>query len=247
MSNIAGKAYAMNVLTPMKPNWTWIQVFLFMVSRTSPSQLKGLLGLRLIHFARWVIIKRNQWPILDGRQQPLSNDYMLFLSNFNGTWDQYIDAFADGIPAGLDLFWYSSTKYPHSIPIAGFKEYITHNQLDTAYYYNATPGAAQRDIKRALTVATALRRLQAQYGDGTGDPAAFAAAYRREMLVVQNCLGSQGLAPTASVATEVADANRAAYIRENPSMDDQRPILPDRPDVAADARRPLSSVVSNLA
>ena len=75
---------------------------------------------------------------------------MLFVSNFNGTWDQYIDAFSDGIPNGLDLFWYSSTKYPGSIPITPFKNYIRANQIDTDYYYNATPGAAQRDIKAAL-------------------------------------------------------------------------------------------------
>ena len=65
---------------------------------------------------------------------------MLFCSNFNGTWDQYIDAFSDGIPGGLDLFWYSSTKYPHSIPITPFKELHPANQIDTNYYYNATPG-----------------------------------------------------------------------------------------------------------
>ena len=125
MSNIAGKAYAMNVLTPVKPGWTWLQVTLFMLARSKPSQLMGLLGLKLIHFARWVMIRRGQWPVvgeehrrlLQGAPKP-RNDYMLFLSNFNGTWDQYIDAFADGIPAGLDLFWYTSTKYPHSIPIA---------------------------------------------------------------------------------------------------------------------------------
>ena len=84
---------------------------------------------------------------------------MLFCSNFNGTWDQYIDAFSDGLPDGLDMFWYASTKYPHSIPISVFKYYIGHNQIDTNYYYNATPGSAQRDIKRALRLAVALRRL----------------------------------------------------------------------------------------
>ena len=143
MSNIAGKAYAMNVITPM-PRWcTWIQTALFMIARITPQTLSGLLGLKLIHFARWVIIRRNQWPDPAGNgAQPLDEDYMLFLSNFNGTWDQYIDAFADGIPQGLDLFWYASTKYPHSIPISTFKSYITANQIQTNYYYNATPGYA---------------------------------------------------------------------------------------------------------
>ena len=160
MSNIAGKAYAMNVLTPMRPWRTWIQNALFMVARVSPKQLSGLLGLKLIHFARWVIIRRNQWPDPAGDgPQKLDNDYMLFLSNFNGTWDQYIDAFADGIPSGLDLFWYASTKYPHSIPISTFKAYIGANQIQTNYYYNATPGAAQRDIKAALRVRRELLAL----------------------------------------------------------------------------------------
>jgi hypothetical protein len=35
--------------------------------------------------------------------------------------------FSDGIPNGLDLFWYSSTKYPQSIPMSLFKNYIRHN------------------------------------------------------------------------------------------------------------------------
>jgi hypothetical protein len=134
MSNVAGKAYAMNVITPMKPPRTWINAVLFMVARASPTVLSGLLGLSLIHFARWVFIRRGQFPDFGQGQETCLNDYMLFCSNFNGTWDQYIDAFSDGIPNGLDLFWYSSTKYPQSIPMSPFKNYIRHNQIDTTYY-----------------------------------------------------------------------------------------------------------------
>ena len=115
---------------------------------------------------------------------------MLFLSNFNGTWDQYIDAFADGIPSGPDAFWYASTKYPHSIPISTFKEYIRVNQVNTSYYYNATPGAAQRDIKASLRVREGVLKLADIHA--RNDPAAFA--------------------PVASTATETADQARRAYI-----------------------------------
>jgi hypothetical protein len=215
MSNIAGKAYAINVLTPMRRPWlTWIQAALFMVARVTPTTLSGLLGLKLIHFARWVIIRRNQWPDLGQGKQTLENDYMLFLSNFNGTWDQYIDAFADGIPDGLDLFWYASTKYPHSIPISTFKEYIGANQIQTNYYYNATPGAAQRDIKAALRVRSKVLELAKAHGagGGTGGPAAFAQAYRAALTEMANSLASPGYAPIASVATEKADAARQDFI-----------------------------------
>ena len=206
MSNVAGKAYAMNVLTPMKPRWTWVNRTVFMFSRCFPSFLSGLMGLSLIHFARWVIIKRDQWPDCGQGKQYLANDYMLFCSNFNGTWDQYIDAFADGIPGGLDLFWYASTGYPHSIPITPFKNYIRANQINTEYYYNATPGAAQRDIKQALRLAAAIRALAAKHASLS--PADFAVEWRRTLVSVQDCLGSQHYAPVASNDTELAARRR---------------------------------------
>ena len=212
MSNVAGKAYGMNAVTPMRPYKTWVQRTIFMASRALPSGLAGLLGLSIIHFARWVIIKREQWPDLGQGKQNLQNDYMLFCSNFNGTWDQYIDAFSDGIPNGLDLFWFASTRYPHSIPITPFKDYIRANQIDTDYYYNATPGAAQRDIKSALRIRRAILSLAGQHKTLT--PEDFQKAYVAELCKLQNEFGYQGYAPVASNDTENADKNRNAYVTD---------------------------------
>ena len=211
MSNIAGKAYGMNVITPMHPSRTWINRLLFMGSRCLPQKLAGLLGLKIIHFARWVIIKRDQWPAGDRGKPKLAHDYMLFCSNFNGTWDQYIDAFADGIPNGLDLFWYSSQKYPQSIPITPFKNYNGKNQIHTSYYYNATPGSAQRDIKAALLLYAALKELADKHQKLKA--ADFAVEYRKTLAKVQNCLGSPGFAPVASPDTANADDNRKRFLR----------------------------------
>ena len=209
MSNVAGKAYAMNVVTPMRPSLTWINRLAFMASRALPASLQGLLGLGLIHFARWVIIRRDQWPQRGQPTQDLANDYMLFGSNFNGTWDQYIDAFADGLPSGLDVLWYSSTKFPHSIPITPFKNYIRANQIDTGYYYSATPGSAQRDIKAALVLIAGLRDIDA----GSLEDAELGAAYDALMLKVQGGLGAPGYAPIASCDTAAADRHRCAAVQ----------------------------------
>lgn len=211
MSNVAGKAYGMNVISPMRPWLTWVNRLIFMASRAVPANLAGLLGLSIIHFARWVIIKRDQWPDLGQGPQHLQNDYMLFCSNFNGTWDQYIDAFSDGIPNGLDLFWFSSTKYPHSIPITPFKDYIRANQIDTDYYYDSTPGAAQRDVKAALRVRRAILALASQHAAMT--PEDFQKAYVATLVAVQNDLGYQGYAPVASADTKNADNNREDYVK----------------------------------
>ena len=211
MSNIAGKAYAMNVVTPSNPKITWINRLIFMAARGLPKQIGGLLGLSLIHFARWVLVKRDEWPDLGQGKQLLSNDYMIFCSNFNGTWDQYIDAFSDGIPSGLNLFWYSATKYPESIPVTPFKDYITFNQFYTDYYYNATPGSAQRDIKCAMRVYDALLDLEQQYSQKS--PEEFAQLYRKTLLNVQGCLGDPGYGPVASLDTENADINRKPFVK----------------------------------
>ena len=210
MSNVAGKAYAMNVVTPMRPGVTWINRAAFMVSRAFPASLQGLLGLGLIHFARWVIIKADAWPQRGQPPQKMINDYMLFVSNFNGTWDQYIDAFADGLPSGLDILWYSSTKYPHSIPITPFKTYIRANQVDTGYYYNATPGSAQRDIKKAFDLIAGLRAIDA----GSLEDGELGAAYDKLLLSVQGGMGMPGYAPVASCDTSAADRHRSAAVRD---------------------------------
>jgi hypothetical protein len=215
MSNVSGKAYAMNVVTPMRPARTWINRFLFMMTRALPAKLAGLIGLKFIHFARWVIIRRDQWPDFGSpsdpqARDPLQNDYMLFCSNFNGTWDQYIDAFSDALPSGLDLLWYSSTKYPHSIPITPFKNYIRANQVDTDYYYNATPAAAQRDIKSGLRIRRAL--IQLADAHARLSPADFAVEYRKAMVALQNEFGATGEAPVASNDTARADRNRLPWV-----------------------------------
>ena len=210
MSNVSGKAYAMNVVTPMSPSRTALMRLIFMFTRSVPSKLAGLIGLKFIHFARWVLIRRSEWPDFGQKRDPLRNDYMLFCSNFNGTWDQYIDAFSDALPSGLDLLWYTSIRYPHSIPISPFKNYIRANQIDTDYYYNATPGAAFRDVLSGLRVRRMLLKLAVDHASMS--PAEFAEAWRKALVSVQNDLGAPGDAPVASNDTAAADKHRQAYV-----------------------------------
>ena len=96
MSNINGKVYAMNAITPMKPWKTWILRGFFLVFGWVKPLQADLINLSFIEFARWVIIPRRKLPFLGHgqKQEELQYDYLLFFSNFNGTWNQYIDAFS---------------------------------------------------------------------------------------------------------------------------------------------------------
>jgi len=195
MSNINGKLYAMNAITPMKPWKTWLLRAIFFLLDHIKSKQQDLINLSFIQFARWVIIPRNRFPSLSStqRQESLTYDYLLFFSNFNGTWNQYIDAFSAVLSDGLNLIWRWSEKFPGAVPVTGFKEYIARVQFDTDYYYTAYPEATANDTKAAHIVQGALTTLAAHAATQT--PEQFQAAYLQFLLTVQAHLGDTGNAP----------------------------------------------------
>jgi hypothetical protein len=195
VSNIVGKAYAMNVVTPMKPWKTWLLRLIFFLLGHIKSLQTDLINLSFIQFARWVIIPRDSFPFIGGPQkdEKLQYDYLLFFSNFNGTWNQYIDAFSAVLSKGLNLIWRWSEKYPGSVPITPFKQYIAQVQFDTDYYYTAYPQATANDVKSAHIVQQAVNDLSSKAESLT--PEQFQQAYLQFVLTVQSHLGSTGEAP----------------------------------------------------
>jgi hypothetical protein len=198
MSNINGKVYAMNVITPMKPWKTWIlRLTFFLLGHIKPLQ-NDLINLSFIEFARWVIIPRKSFPCPDPSQpaEELKYDYLLFFSNFNGTWNQYIDAFSAVLSDGLNKIWRYSEKFPGSVPVTPFKEYIARVQFDTDYYYSAYPNAAANDLKAAHIVQASFDDLHSKAASLT--PQQFADAYLQFLLKVQSNLGETGEPPVVS-------------------------------------------------
>ena len=209
MSNIAGKAYAMNVITPIRWYMAWINKLIFWYAGKRAATLIGLQTLSLIHYARWVIIDRWKFPRLHPSQpkEKLKYSYMLFFSNFNGSWDQYVDSFTFAIPAGLDLFWKWNVRYPKSVPLTPFHNYIRHNQIDTDHYYSAYPLATSNDIKSARHLKQALIDIEAETKDES-DPTRFTEKYHRFLINVQYDLGEMRPAPVISLAAHAVRERR---------------------------------------
>lgn len=205
MFNIAGKAYAMNVITPLRWHLAWFNKLIFWAALKFPSTLKGLITLSLIHYARWVIIGKNQFPHLAPEQprEDLSYSYMLFFSNFNGSWDQYVDSFTFAIPGGLDMFWKWNIRYPKSVALTPFHKYIQYNQIETLHYYNAYPLAASNDVKSAKSVKSALMAFDAQAAEGTD--AEFLKRYHALLRGLQHDLGDMHPTPILSMAAYQVD------------------------------------------
>lgn len=217
MSNLAGKAYALTVISPVAH--TWLNRWLYAVMRCLPSRLGILIQLQIIHFARWVILPADRWPT-DGRAAPLRDGSILFASNFNGTWDVYLDEFSDILALGLDLLWYRGIGFPKSVPSSPFKAYIDHNTLDAVYYYNATPRHTVRDVNNAFLVRRAIDHLESSLGrldaDDTLSEAECERQFREEFSqvfrAVQNGLPTPGGAPLAGVEMEDLRASRQRRI-----------------------------------
>lgn len=204
MSNIAGKAYAMNVITPIGRWRVYVNKVVFRLAHTPvmSGRFKGLLTLSLIHFARWVIITPSQFPRLSQSQpkEDLKYAYMLFFSNFNGSWKQYVDSFHMAIPEGLDLLWSKNIRYPNSVPLQPFHRYILHNQVWTEHYYNAYPLASANDVKAAVALKPALLEFIAQNIDQDAD--AFKKQYHAFLYNHQALLGTMAATPVVSIANE---------------------------------------------
>jgi hypothetical protein len=198
VTNINGKAYAMNAITPMKPWKTPLLKFIFFLLGAIKPLQKDLKNLSFIHFARWVVVGRHQFPHLSEKQprEELHYDYLLFFSNFNGTWNQYIDAFSAVLFQGLNLIWRWSEKYPGSRPVTDFKRYIALVQFDADYYYNVYPRASTNDVKAALRVQDALDQFSQT--SQSLSPADFERAWLEFVVQVQSDLGSTGVAPVGT-------------------------------------------------
>jgi len=207
MPNIAGKAFAMNLVTPierLQAVWNRVQFWAIRqpVLRFS---LRGLETLSMIHYARWVIVPPGKWPRLH-RSQPkerLHYAYQLFFSNFNGSWAQYVDSFSAAIPSGLDLLWYRNVGWPSSVPEQPFHRYVEHNEVWTSYYYSAYPMAASNDVKSAQRVLSGLQQFLSS-GEGL-EPEEFDRRYDALLNQLQHDLSQMGPSPVVSLASEAIE------------------------------------------
>lgn len=212
MSNIRGRAYAITVVNPVRLGGLVNRVIfrgvvlrakLTALTRRRPAsrrlrrllarplawstrnRLEALETLSLIHYARWAI--------LPGPSSSFGRARMLFMSNFNGTWDQYIDSFSMAIPRGVDLFWRASVGFPGAVPIAPFHRYIREHQIDTAYYYGAYPVATTNDVKSGAAVLDEL--VAADRSARGATPEEFVDAYRAMLVRLQHDLSVIDVGP----------------------------------------------------
>lgn len=179
-SGTAGQSRALTTLSPLPRRWSWLARAALRLKRAQgPDPM--LLRLSFIHVAHWVVLDR-----LPGQRERSRYTYLLFMSNFNGSWREYIDAFSTAIPGRMALLWGTSYGFPGARPPLPFVRYIERNQLTPAHYYSAYPEATATEIASALRISDRFDRDVAPAT--TLDDETFARAWRGLVDVVQRDL-----------------------------------------------------------
>jgi hypothetical protein len=161
--DVCGRAHALTVLSGVAPWWSLFLRIQFAVRPRLPKRMrekmaKPLEDLSFIHFARWTLIRRLPADPAS-RPERLGADLLLFESNFNGDWEQYIDAFSYVIPSRMKLLWQGAYGFPGPLPSGPFKEFIRANEYEAAHYYSAYPEASVTMILDALALDPKLDEL----------------------------------------------------------------------------------------
>jgi hypothetical protein len=182
---IDGRTTAITVLTPIMPGGAILERVVFFLGEHIKKLNEALSELSFIHYARWTIITGIPYNGEPQQREKLHYDYLFFETNFNGTWDEYIDAFSEVVPDRMKAIWGTSFGFPGPQPVGPFKDYIHLNDLPIAHYYGAYPEATTKMVLSALSVRAAFAEFRAEAA-GITDPDEFSAAYQAFLTGIQH-------------------------------------------------------------
>ena len=145
----------MTLADPAKPGLVRaivLNLVLFVINIVARfTQNQGKLGdVRTVHFARWY------WT--DDKKR------LIFFSNFDESWQQYIGAFVDLLPIYLTAIWSNAIRYPPTKnlvqeganDIEGFMQFIREFQIPSGVFYSAYPKHSAGNIVNAVRMRTGL-------------------------------------------------------------------------------------------
>lgn len=109
-------------------------------------------GIPSIHFARWIIID-------NGKR-------LLFYSNFDGSWENYLGDFIDRAAVGLTAVWSNTKLFPKSknLVMEGatdeqkFKSWTRMHQVQTQVWYSAYKTLTVENINNNTAISEGLKK-----------------------------------------------------------------------------------------
>lgn len=124
--------------------------YIHLMARHYFDYIEQLGGIPSIHFAKWLLI--------DGGER------LLFLSNYDASWESYLGDFVDQAAIGLNLAWCLTEGYPKSAFFKWggaydeerFKAWARAHQRPTQLFYSAVPTRSLSSINNATWLRQSL-------------------------------------------------------------------------------------------
>lgn len=144
-TNVAGRTYALMVLTPIKPG---MRDELRAVLEGLSDGESPFARLPRTHFARLLIVP--DMPVPAGVRDPLDGPYLMLTANFDGDVDSWLDGLAARcVPEAAEI-WGRCVGCPRPAEGAALKAYLWRNQLDSGVVFAAYGQASVAQIRGAL-------------------------------------------------------------------------------------------------
>ena len=215
--NVHGVARALTAIGPLGtgPRYWLMQLAILARRFIAPyrkARAAELRRLSFVDFARWVLIRN--LPAPDGTSRPLKPTYMLFESNFNGGFEEYIDAFSDVLTTAMNILFGAAYNFPGPQPSGPFKDFIRRHDYEAEHFYSAYETTTAPDVGRALTVAEESSRARGRgrlYSRGVRAPLAGLPHERRGVPVSRDrsvLIGGTVAALTVILAIEAGQERR---------------------------------------
>ena len=107
--------------------------------------------MRTIHFAHWALID--------------NGSRLLFFSNFDSSWESYLDDFIEKAHGGLTLAWSNGIGFPRTRFLVEdgatsgllFKTWARHSMARSLFWVSAYPDLSVNQIERNCEIAAGLR------------------------------------------------------------------------------------------
>jgi hypothetical protein len=158
----------LTVLSPVPLWWSlWVRFTWLVAAVTGGMVQRRLRGLSFIHFAHWSLVTR--WP----RDPTVSPDdaaprTLMFLTNFDGSDIQYIDAFVRVVPDQIEALYGGARGFPGPLRFRPVERYIDEHKHDVDHFYAAHPDATTTSIAQALELRARFAEFERRM-DGVDD------------------------------------------------------------------------------
>jgi hypothetical protein len=173
-----GRATALAVVLPLKRGGRiWLWLWFGLLRNVWPLRwwaFRNLDGLQFIYAIRWCLLSpfepRRLFP--PRLLRPERRWHLLFESNFDGDWDEYLENFASVFPKGLATMVWVGAGYTGLSSPDLFKRYARLHDNVPEHYVSGYPTLSANDVRQALVARYGRRLVQgfAQQGYGAAEP-----------------------------------------------------------------------------